>query len=849
MTQVRPADYWFANTAIYIQLNAAGDRNYIHANCSAGSMVMCYVRGVDGLGYDNGHNYRRWTLVASPTVFHDDDPRYVFIAIPKSDAVDAVAQVVFPSEVIDLYGKNTADQQIGSADYYYINTQGIISASRVNGSVCDRTWTHDIDCGKLASDEAIASGGEGSWWEWNAATDMVKFLKTISEAVFQQITVAFATITQLVLNGKPLNSVASADENNPTPETATDAVVTPAYAGKHYLSKTHDDVAAGNITFKNSILVEGETILKEKVSVGDFEKDAQVGIGSRTGIRFTPKGDIIARSLELSESLNVPTIKYNQIEVLSGTRWDSAGKGCIKEIISTDDSTHTRQFVLDLNDGEHGEFFVDDILRGFWHNTDGTKNASANVDDRRGNIQRAGFMSLYCRVTDIKNVVERTIDNVTVYLMQDSNYVAQAEDKVLENGLVTVQMRQFIDSQSWSPYPEQWSVLSVSGSFSADPARKDRQRFTVYTTSYIARFEGVNTWEWEEHTFKGGWGDLTGFSMLSLNTDGSISTKEFQGSGFVDENIYLYGVLEQFTRFSDTVNIVLSRPDGTIADGEQIRADFILKDIEGNIITGDYKLTITRQAGDAVADAAWDAAKTALYPSGIPAALYFEYSDVPENGAVFVIAATRDVTTPSGGTTKYTTSASFVLSRAYAQEDFRGPWDSTKTYSRTTRSYPTVTHYGCKWYLKVQSNQGTEPLPFSSIWGMVYGVEDMTIRFYDATGHQITSASCYPGYVNLYLEPRLFCGNVDITDMLTDADWKWERYTGYYGEPTDTRDPVDQQADLGWPSAHWSSSPQTRIITLNNFDMPPTWGSDNKLVNFIVTADYNGLTISTYVSF
>ena len=185
MTQARPSDYWFSTSAIFIQLNAAGDRNFIHANCADGSMIMCYMKGINGLGYDNGHNYRRWTLVSSPTVFHDDDPRWVYIAIPKSDAVDVRAQLVFPSEELDIYGCNAQGQQIGPTDYYYIFTQGIISASRVGGVTQDRTWTQTIDCGKLASDEAIAAGGEGSWWEYNATNDKVKFLKTISEAIFE----------------------------------------------------------------------------------------------------------------------------------------------------------------------------------------------------------------------------------------------------------------------------------------------------------------------------------------------------------------------------------------------------------------------------------------------------------------------------------------------------------------------------------------------------------------------------------------------------------------------------------------------------------------------------------------
>lgn len=843
MTSARPANYWFSSSALFIQLNAAGDRNYIHANCSSGSMVMCYIRGISELGYDSGHNYRRWTLIASPTVFHDDLIRYVYIAIPKSTDDDAVAQVVFPSEKIDIYGANEAGAQLGSTDYYYIFTQGIISPSSVNGVTQNRTWQQDVDCGTLASDEAIAAGGEGSWWEWNAVTDMVKFLKTISEAVFQKLTAEWAAIKQLVLNGTTLNGVADED----TPTDSTDTVVTPAYIGDHWLSKEHDDTANGDITFNNSILVKGETVLKRSVTIGDYEKDIQVGIGSRTGMKMLPDGTIIARNLELSESLSVPTIKYNSIEVLAGTRWDSAGKGRIKEIVSIDDTNHTCQFVLDLNDGEPGEFIVNDILRGFWHNMDGTKNASANSDDRRGNIARAGFQSIYCRVTAVANVIERTASDVTTYIAQDENYLAQDGDKVLTNGLVTVQMRQFdTDPATWSPAPEQWAVLSVSGFFGTD--HPERQRFFIYTTSYMARFEGVNTWEWEEHTFMGGWGDLTGFVMIQENDDGSISRKDFNGEGFVTKDAHIYGVLDQFTRFSDRINIQLSPyADGTIASDETLRADFILRSVEGTAITSGYTLTITRQSGDATADVAWNAAMLSKYSDGIPSALYFEFSDVPENGAVYVVAASRQVSDGNGGYDTYTTSASFVLSRAYAQEVFMGEWDSTETYKRTSRTYPTVTYGGCKWWLVADSSTNDEPHPLSSVWHMVYGINDLEIRFYNEAGQRITSAAAYPGYVNIYLEPRLLCGNYDITSSLSDSDWSWERYTGNYGEQTDTRTEANKQSDQGWPASHWPSSAPTRTIRLTNDDLPPAWGNGT-LVSFIVTASYDGLTIPNIVT-
>ena len=51
MTQAKPSDYWFSTTALWIQLNAAGDRNYIDANCGSAAAVLVYMKGLYGLGY------------------------------------------------------------------------------------------------------------------------------------------------------------------------------------------------------------------------------------------------------------------------------------------------------------------------------------------------------------------------------------------------------------------------------------------------------------------------------------------------------------------------------------------------------------------------------------------------------------------------------------------------------------------------------------------------------------------------------------------------------------------------------------------------------------------------------
>ena len=242
MTNARPENYWIAPDALYITLNAMGQPDYLQGNVSSGAVIMCYMRGIDGLSFDAGHNYRRWPLVVAPTYFNTSTPKYVYAAIPKSEAVNAYAQIVYPSEKIDLYGKNAKGEQIGVEGYYFIFLQGIISASvATDGTTQMRSWTQRVDCGSLASDEAIAAGGIDSWWQYSSVDDTVTFLKTIAKAFFDNITAKIATISKLILNGHEINGVATKD----TPATSDDTLVTPKYikdvGDSKYLRKDQND--------------------------------------------------------------------------------------------------------------------------------------------------------------------------------------------------------------------------------------------------------------------------------------------------------------------------------------------------------------------------------------------------------------------------------------------------------------------------------------------------------------------------------------------------------------------------------------------------------------------------------
>ena len=272
-TEVKITNYWISSSALYIQLNAMGEPNYIQCSVASGASILCYMQDIKGLGYDAGHNYQRWPLVAYPSLFPDSKAKYVYIAIPRvSNGINGTAMVVFPSERIDIYGKSIAspDKQVGDENFYYVYLQGEISEvlTKIVGKDENgqdiievyREWTHNVEYGSLATDEAIASGGEGQWWRYESVHDTIKFLKTISEAVFTKLTAATASIATLILNGHTLSGVAA--EN--TDDTSAEKVVTPEFLGqfgvRHFLSKENDDTANGIITFLKGIVFGAEEL-------------------------------------------------------------------------------------------------------------------------------------------------------------------------------------------------------------------------------------------------------------------------------------------------------------------------------------------------------------------------------------------------------------------------------------------------------------------------------------------------------------------------------------------------------------------------------------------------------------
>ena len=256
MTQATTKDYWISPSALHIELNALGYPDYIQASCVSGAKILVYVKDI--IGFDAGHNYRRWSLQAAPTVFNTHTEKYVYAAIPRDMTLTASAWIVFPSEQIDIYGKNEKEEQIGDEKYYYIFLQGIITSSGDNGTV-QRDWKEGgrIIYGYLSSDEAISAiPNESEWYNYSSVDGIVTFLKDITMKAGTKFRQLFANALTIMSGGKiafegqgEVNGVAI----DSTSLDSVDKIVTPNYLASQALSKINDDIAQGIIRFMQGL--------------------------------------------------------------------------------------------------------------------------------------------------------------------------------------------------------------------------------------------------------------------------------------------------------------------------------------------------------------------------------------------------------------------------------------------------------------------------------------------------------------------------------------------------------------------------------------------------------------------
>lgn len=532
VTEVKNTNYWILHSALYIQLNAMGEPDYIQCSVVSGASILCYMSDVPGLGYDAGHNYQRWTLAAYPSIFPDSGKKYIYVAIPRVRTGDNdIATLVFPSQRIDIYGKAIIEQtkedgskelvsgdQIGNENFYYIYLQGVISEVKTDtDNTRKREWEQHIDFGSLATDESLASGGEGSWWQLNTVSDTITFLKTILKANFEELTAKDAKIIKLALNGKDLTGVA----DNTTLETSNTTVVTPQYLGqfgvKHFLAKDKDDTAHGTITFeKVQNFLQGMNIgdnagqwTREGVlSVFKFlTNNFDQGLYGH-GAQIDEHGNIEANSIFARQFISAPKFVFNEISVTKAEQWNTNGYGTIK---SVDVTNHT--ITLKLEENDYGSLSVGDICRGIYADIDNTYDSDTNNEgemDECGFTLHRGFFTTYFYVKKI--------------------ITSEKGKFVFEYG----------KRSEGTPDPCAFMDFAQYGSFT-DEQRQSSMYFCSRGRSYIEVLDGVNTWEIQTENRVTRYGWLGGLRVKK--TDGTW--KNLKGNGlFAQNNVYFGGNVE-----------------------------------------------------------------------------------------------------------------------------------------------------------------------------------------------------------------------------------------------------------------------------------------------------------------
>lgn len=456
MTETSASNYWISSTALSITLNAMGDADYIQANVASGAMIMCYMRNIDGLGYDAGHNYRRWTLIANPTYFNSTTEKYVYAAIPRKQQENGTALIVFPSERVDIYGKSATEVQLGSEDYYYIFLGGVISPSVVGGVLQNRTWTQRVDTGKLASDEAIAAGGDNTWWIYNAVDDTVTFLKTIVRAAFDNIEAKYATVKNLILGGETLTGVA----NDETPKNSRVDVVTPDYlfgnSDARYVRKDIDDRVSSILTFLNGVHF-GE----------DFEKDLH-----GAGIYRDEQGNwhIDTDYIHARKKLTAEEVEVMKTSHIKGKVVNSAGSFVVSQIEKINGAWRC-YFVQQDSEGRR----VYNSMR----KNDLALCETFNLIDAGGQLSNHYW---YRRVTDVGTDYVDIADNTKAEDYASGSDVPQVGDEVVQLGHLTDEERQSAIIQSaageGAPY---FKIIKGINSFTLpDPIFLfDKQKFEI----------------------------------------------------------------------------------------------------------------------------------------------------------------------------------------------------------------------------------------------------------------------------------------------------------------------------------------------------------------------------------
>lgn len=265
---------------------------------------------------------------------------------------------------------------------------------------------------------------------------------------------------------------------------------------KLFISKRYDDVAKGVIEFEGTIIADKEARLKAGAQFGNFTS----GYVGGHGAKIDGNGDAEMNSLILRDFLQVPELRFNKVDVVSGELWNSVAFGTIEDV-----DTVNKIVTVKLEEGEYSGIKVNDICRGVFHNIDGV-NDTVSETDENGFDKVAGFTTAYFTPVDILDDYGKKF----VYSLKPGT----------------------------TQHPSKSMKFVVYGNFTDET----RRRSAYATKTYKRYLKNVDTWAITSANIASQFGNLDGLNIPGAPNDGNL-----EGDGAYLTNVYMTGALIKFT--------------------------------------------------------------------------------------------------------------------------------------------------------------------------------------------------------------------------------------------------------------------------------------------------------------
>lgn len=308
----------------------------------------------------------------------------------------------------------------------------------------------------------------------------------------------------------------------------------------------------------------------EVINKATFAKGIQLGENFVPGVAGTGgaidgAGNGELKSLKIYESLEVPELRYNRIEINVGDRWNPPGGGIIKSVVPdvlNGVVQMTGTITLKLEAGEIGLIAEQDKCMGIFHNEiDTSVNALTDLDDSKGNRTVKGFFTSYFRIIEVTGA-----NNSEFRYALRPDYVTQHH-----------------------PMAEMHFVAYSN----ADDIT--RQTSSYETRTYIRHLCRMTEWEISKDNIAAQHGDLSNLSVHGLTMTGY--------SAYLN-NIYMNGTIQQFLDAPVLMEIESSKGD-FLAPGETTTITLKIRKGFDELTSTMKQWRWTRDTADPASDLVW----------------------------------------------------------------------------------------------------------------------------------------------------------------------------------------------------------------------------------------------------